>query len=85
MHRGTQTLLTATAALCFCAALSASPRPDAGAASKPSTTLTILVTNDDGVTAPGINATVQALSAPSAYQGHGGRTPYQSEWHRRRR
>jgi 5'-nucleotidase len=35
----------------------------AGAATKPSTTLTILVTNDDGVTAPGINATVQALTA----------------------
>jgi 5'-nucleotidase len=35
----------------------------AGAASKPATTLTILVTNDDGVTAPGINATVQALTA----------------------
>ena len=33
------------------------------AASKPSTTLTILVTNDDGVSAPGINATVQALTA----------------------
>ena len=61
---GTQTLLTAAAALCSCAALSASIAADsAGAASKPSTTLTILVTNDDGVTAPGINATVQALSA----------------------
>jgi 5'-nucleotidase len=36
---------------------------NAGAASKPSTTLTILVTNDDGVSAPGINATVQALTA----------------------
>ena len=35
----------------------------AEAASKPSTTLTILVTNDDGVSAPGINATVQALTA----------------------
>ena len=35
----------------------------AGAASKPSPTLTILVTNDDGVSAPGINATVQALTA----------------------
>ena len=34
-----------------------------GAASRPSTTLTILVTNDDGVSAPGINATVQALTA----------------------
>ena len=63
MHRGTQTLLTATAALCLCAALTAFAPIGAGAASKPSTTLTILVTNDDGVTAPGINATVQALSA----------------------
>ena len=35
----------------------------AGAASRSSTTLTILVTNDDGVSAPGINATVQALTA----------------------
>jgi 5'-nucleotidase len=35
----------------------------AGAASKTSPTLTILVTNDDGVSAPGINATVQALTA----------------------
>lgn len=35
----------------------------AGAASKPAPTLTILVTNDDGVSAPGINATVQALTA----------------------
>ena len=35
----------------------------AGAASKPSSTLTVLVTNDDGVSAPGINATVQALTA----------------------
>jgi 5'-nucleotidase len=35
----------------------------AGATSKPSTTLTILVTNDDGVSAPGINATVRALTA----------------------
>jgi 5'-nucleotidase len=33
------------------------------AASKPSPTLTVLVTNDDGVSAPGINATVQALTA----------------------
>lgn len=63
MHRGTQTLLAAAAALCSCAALSASTTGSADAASKPSTTLTILVTNDDGVTAPGINATVQALSA----------------------
>jgi 5'-nucleotidase len=35
----------------------------AEAASKSSSTLTILVTNDDGVTAPGINATVQALTS----------------------
>jgi 5'-nucleotidase len=35
----------------------------AGAAQKPPSTLTVLVTNDDGVTAPGINATVQALTA----------------------
>jgi 5'-nucleotidase len=61
MHRGTRTLLTAAAALSSCAALSASAAGSAGAAPKPSTTLTVLVTNDDGVTAPGINATVQAL------------------------
>jgi 5'-nucleotidase len=65
MHRGTQTLLIAATALCTGAGLTAysSFADPAGAASKPSTTLTILVTNDDGVTAPGINATVQALSA----------------------
>jgi 5'-nucleotidase len=63
MHRGTPTLLTSVTALCCCAALSASAAGSAGAAPRPSTTLTILVTNDDGVTAPGINATVQALSA----------------------
>ncbi len=65
MHRGTPALLSAAAALCSCAGLTAYgfSLDGAGAASKPSTTLTILVTNDDGVTAPGINATVQALSA----------------------
>jgi 5'-nucleotidase len=65
MRRGTQALLSAAAALCSCAGLTAygfSP-DDAGAAAKPSSTLTVLVTNDDGVTAPGINATVRALSA----------------------
>ena len=34
--------------------------------SKPSATLTVLVTNDDGVTAPGINAPLQALECPSS-------------------
>ena len=65
MHRGARSLLSAAAALCSCAGLTAYAfsANSAGAASKPSTTLTILVTNDDGVTAPGINATVQALSA----------------------
>jgi 5'-nucleotidase len=61
MRRATQTLLTATTALCSCAALTAFAPAGAGASSKPPT-LTILVTNDDGVTAPGINATVHALS-----------------------
>ena len=63
MRRGTQTLLSATAALCSCAALHGLCRSRRRRFAKPSTTLTILVTNDDGVTAPGINATVQALSA----------------------
>jgi 5'-nucleotidase len=65
MHRGTQTLCMAAAALCTSAGLTASRAvtDPAGASSKPSTTLTVLVTNDDGVTAPGINATVQALTA----------------------
>ncbi len=35
----------------------------AGAATTPSTSLTVLVTNDDGVSAPGIDAAVQALRA----------------------
>jgi 5'-nucleotidase len=52
-------LLSSLAALAACGI----PADSAGAASKPSTTLTVLVTNDDGVSAPGINATVQALSA----------------------
>lgn len=52
-------LLSAIAGLTMCGFVADS----AGAASKPSTTLTILVTNDDGVSAPGINATVQALTA----------------------
>jgi 5'-nucleotidase len=52
-------LLSSTAALSTCVIAAGG----AGAASKPSTTLTILVTNDDGVTAPGIDATVQALTA----------------------
>jgi 5'-nucleotidase len=55
----------AAAALSSCAGLAAYGfvADSAAAAAKPSTTLTILVTNDDGVTAPGINATVQALTA----------------------
>ncbi len=53
-------VLSALAGLMICGLLPAS----AGAASKSSaTTLTILVTNDDGVSAPGIDATVQALTA----------------------
>jgi 5'-nucleotidase len=65
VYRGTRTLLIAAAAVCSSAGLTAYgfAADSAGAASKPSTTLTILVTNDDGVTAPGINETVQALSA----------------------
>jgi 5'-nucleotidase len=65
LQRSTQTLSIAAAAVLAFAALTASglAAGSAGAASKPSTTLTVLVTNDDGVTAPGINATVQALSA----------------------
>ena len=65
MHRATQTLLIAAAVLCSSGGLTAYgfAADGAGAASEPSTTLTVLVTNDDGVTAPGINATVQALSA----------------------
>jgi 5'-nucleotidase len=52
-------LVSSVAGLMLCGFVADS----AGAASKPSTTLTILVTNDDGVSAPGINATVQALTA----------------------
>jgi 5'-nucleotidase len=65
MHRRTHPLFIAAAALCASTGLTAytSVADPAGAASKPSPTLTILVTNDDGVTAPGINATVQALTA----------------------
>ena len=65
MHRRTHTFLMAAAAWGSCAGLTAYGfvTDSAGAAAKPSTTLTILVTNDDGVTAPGINATVQALTA----------------------
>jgi 5'-nucleotidase len=53
------------AAVSTVAGLSASglAAQSAGAAPKRTNTLTILVTNDDGVTAPGINATVQALTA----------------------
>jgi 5'-nucleotidase len=52
-------LLGATAGLALCGAVSGT----AGASSKQPETLRILVTNDDGVGAPGINATVKALSA----------------------
>jgi 5'-nucleotidase len=65
MQRRSHALVIGAAAMSSIAALStygfaAAP---AGAAAKPSNTLTVLVTNDDGVSAPGINATVQALSA----------------------
>ncbi len=52
-------LLSSVTGLALCTVVTS----HAGAATKPSTTLSILVTNDDGVTAPGINATVQALTA----------------------
>lgn len=52
-------LLSSMSAMTACGFLAGG----AEAASKPSSTLTILVTNDDGVSAPGINATVEALSA----------------------
>jgi 5'-nucleotidase len=64
MHRRAHKFVIAATALSSCAGLTiygCAPE-NAGAASKGSTTLTILVTNDDGVTAPGINATVQALT-----------------------
>jgi 5'/3'-nucleotidase len=51
--------LSSAAGLALCTAVTSS----AGGSNKPSTSLSILVTNDDGVTAPGINATVQALTA----------------------
>ena len=44
-------------------ALSTAVTGSAGGSTNPSPSLSILVTNDDGVTAPGINATVQALAA----------------------
>lgn len=64
MQRGTRarigaSLMSALAGLIVSGLLAGG----AGAASKPAATLTILVTNDDGVSAPGINATVQALTA----------------------
>ncbi len=52
-------LLGATAGLVLCSFVSAT----AEASSKKPETLQILVTNDDGVGAPGINATVKALTA----------------------
>ena len=51
--------LSSAAGMALCIAVTSS----AGGSTKPSTSLTILVTNDDGVTAPGIDATVQALTA----------------------
>jgi 5'-nucleotidase len=65
MQRRSHALAIGAATICSIAGLAtcglaAGP---AGAAAKPSNTLTVLVTNDDGVSAPGINATVQALSA----------------------
>ena len=53
------TLLSSAAGL----ALSTTVASSAGGSTKPSTSLSILVTNDDGVTAPGIDATVKALTA----------------------
>jgi 5'-nucleotidase len=78
---------TASVALLGLAAMTAgafAAAPSAGAAKKP-TTITVLVTNDDGVSAPGIDALVQALRttkntkvvvvAPAANQsGTGGKT-----------
>jgi 5'-nucleotidase len=55
----TAVVCVATAGLTVCGGLSGT----AGASSKKPETLRILVTNDDGVGAPGINATVQALTA----------------------
>jgi 5'-nucleotidase len=55
----TAVVCVATVGLTLCGALSGT----AAASSKKSETLRILVTNDDGVGAPGINATVQALTA----------------------
>ena len=71
----------AATALCSSAGLTAYgfAADGADAASKPSTTLTVLVTNDDGVTAPGINATVQALSALPHTKVIGGRAPHEPE------
>jgi 5'-nucleotidase len=65
MQRRTHAFVIPAAVLTSLVALATSGlvADSAGAASKPSKTLTILVTNDDGVTAPGINATVQALTA----------------------
>ena len=51
--------LSSAAGLALCTAVASS----AGGSTKAAASLTILVTNDDGVTAPGIDATVQALSA----------------------
>ncbi len=64
MQRGTRARIGASL-MCALAGLIVSGllAGGAGAASKPAATLTILVTNDDGVSAPGINATVQALTA----------------------
>ena len=78
---------TASVALLGLAAVTAGTiavAPPAGAAKKP-TTITVLVTNDDGVSAPGIDALVQALRtskntkvvvvAPATNQsGTGGKT-----------
>jgi 5'-nucleotidase len=65
MQRRTHSLGLAVALASSVAGLTVSGllADSAGAATKPSTTLTILVTNDDGVAAPGINATVKALTA----------------------
>ena len=58
-HPRAVTLLAALVGVAVCAAMPVS----AGASSKKGETLQILVTNDDGVSAPGIDAAVTALTA----------------------
>src|ERR1700678_2426058 len=58
---GPLTLLGAAAVVLAACSSGASSGPSASTAEPGSTTLRVLVTNDDGVGAPGINAAVQAL------------------------